>query len=355
MPGMEIAKPIYNEKGGVLIGKGVALTQNMIESLKKRNVVLLYIKDKALEDLEFRNDIPLELRVEATNTIKETFKELSTGTGKRGKSLEAIKIDKIQSVFKSLLSEIQNTKNAMNLLTNVLVHDDYTFAHSTNVTIYTLAMAVKLGFNEKQLNEIGLGGMLHDIGKCFIPIEILNKRGKLSDEEFEMVKQHTEFGFQILRKEHSVPLLSAHCAFQHHEKIDGSGYPRGLKGKEIHPYAKIMAVADVFDALTSHRSYRKAMLPHEAMEILFAGTHTHFEHQYITVFQKSVATYPEGVTVELNTGETAVVIDYKFEAPARPLVRVIKDPYGNDLKTPYEIDLSKELNIMITKCDAIMG
>ncbi|MDF2650507.1 MAG: rpfG 5 [Paenibacillus sp.] len=177
---------------------------------------------------------------------------------------------------------------------------------------------------------------------------------QLSEEEFELVKKHSEFGFEILRNQSSVSLLSAHCAFQHHEKLDGSGYPRKLKGNEIHPYAKVMAVADVFDALTSTRSYRKAMLPHEAMEILFVGTHTHFEHNLIQTFQASIASYPIGVSVKLNTGETAVVASYLFHAPGRPIVRVFKDGYGKTLDKPYEIDLSKNLSVMIIECDAIM-
>lgn len=353
-PGMEIAKPLYTDFGTTLVGVGVRLTQRMIESLMSRNVSLIYIKDKLTEDLIIHDDIPMELRIQATNAIHETFTEMQKVNQKWNKSVDHLNIAKLQSVFKNLLREIQSTKNAMNLLGNVFVHDNYIFSHSVNVTIYSLAMAVKLGYNEKQLSELAIGGIMHDIGKTKLPLEILNKKGKLSEEEFDLVKKHTDFGFEILRNQSSVSLLSAHCAFQHHEKLDGSGYPRGLKGNEIHPYAKVMAVADVFDALTSTRSYRKAMLPHEAMEILFGGTHTHFEHNLIQTFQASIASYPIGVSVKLNTGETAVVASYLFHAPGRPIVRVFKDGYGKTLDKPYEIDLSKNLSIMITECDAIM-
>ena len=165
---------------------------------------------------------------------------------------------------------------------------------------------------------------------------------------------HTEYGFEILRKDPSVSLLSAHCALQHHEKLDGTGYPRGLKGDEIHPYGKILAVADVFDALTSNRPYRKAMLPHEAMEILYGETYTHFDPKYVKTFQRSVATYPVGLTVKLNTGETGVVVHYEMGAPNRPTVRVLNDPTGDSVDKPYEIDLAKHPSIMITECDAIL-
>jgi putative nucleotidyltransferase with HDIG domain len=352
--GMEIAKPIFTDTGTVLVGTGVCLTDRMIEGLKSRNVSIVYIKDKATEDIEIIDNIPMELRVEASNAIHDTFKQLQKGDNKWGKSVNHLNVDKLQRVFKNLMYEMRNNKNVLNLLTNVFIHDNYVFSHSVNVTIYSLAMAVKLGYSEKQLGEIALGGVLHDIGKSKIPIEVLNKKGKLSDEEFGEIKKHAEYGFEILRHQSNISLLSAHCAYQHHEKLDGTGYPRQLKGDDIHPYAKVMAVADVFDALTSMRSYRKAMLPHEAMELLFVGANTHFDSDIIKVFQSSVASYPVGVTVKLNSGETAVVAQYQFHSPGRPIVRVVKDPYNKTVEKPYDLDLSKNLSIMIAECDAIM-
>lgn len=351
--GAEIAKPIYSADGKTLVGVNVVLTQRMIDLLKKFHIPHIYVKDSATNDLQILDDIPFEVRIEASNAIEKTFAELQSDEKKFFKHFD-LNINNLQTVFKNLLKEIKTTNNAMNLLTNVYVHDNYTFSHSTNVTIYTLAMAMKMGYNEKQLNQIGMGSMLHDIGKVVIPKEILNKPGKLTNEEFDIIKQHPTVGYELLRKQHSISLLSAHCAYQHHEKLDGTGYPRGLKGNEIHEYGKVMAIADVFDALTSSRAYRSAMLPHTAMEIIFAGANTHFDTNLIRIFQKSVATYPEGVTVKLNTGEEGVVIKYEFSAPARPIVRVIKDPYGKRLDKPYDVDLAKELTIMITECDAIM-
>lgn len=351
--GAKVAKQILGSNNRVLVGAGVELSGNMINLLKRYNVPHIYVEDIYTKDIFIEDGISNEVRMEASRAIEDTFKQLQND-GKTFYKHFDLNVDNLQKVFKSLLGEIKSTKNAMNLLTSVYVHDNYTFSHSTNVTLYTLAMSMKLGMKEKQLNEIGIGSMLHDIGKVAIPQDILNKQGKLTDEEFDLVKKHPTVGFEMLRKNHGISLLSAHCAFQHHEKIDGTGYPRGIKGNDIHPYGKIMAVADVFDALTSHRSYRRAMLPHTAMEILFAGSGTHFDPNVIRIFQQSVATYPEGVTVKLNTGEEGVVVKYTFSSPARPLVRVLKDPFGHRVEKPYEIDLAKQLSIMITECDAIM-
>lgn len=356
VPGVEIAKSIFSETGSVLVGAGISLTQRMIDSLISRNIGMVYIKDKVTADLDMKEDIPIEMRVEASKALQDTFLDVAkfNKTGKAG-SVPDLKVEKLQKVFKDMIAELKNSKDAMNLLTNIFAHDNYVFSHSVNVTLYTLAMAVKLDYDDKKLAEIAMGGILHDIGKTMIPVQILNKPGKLTNEEFDIIKKHSEYGFEILRKQHGLSLLAAHCAFQHHEKLDGTGYPRRLKGDEIHPYAKIMAVADVFDALTSHRVYRKAMLPHEAMEIIFAGSNTHFDPHLIQTFQKSVASYPVGVTVKLNTGETALVVEYMFHAPSRPIVRIIKDPHGVEMTKPLDLDLSKNLSIMITECDAIMG
>lgn len=352
--GAKVAKPIHSAKGRILVGIDVVLTQNMIELLKKYNVSHLYVEDKATMDIKIEDIIPMEVRIEASQVIEQTFNDLQSNQTKFFKHFDR-NVSALQNVFQNLLHEMKNNRQALNLLTGIYVHDNYTFSHSTNVTIYALALAMKLGFNDKQLNEIGLGSMLHDIGKVEIPTEILNKDGKLTEQEYDLVKQHPTIGFEMLRKQRSISLLSAHCAFQHHEKLDGTGYPRGIKGDEIHLYGKILAIADVFDALTSHRSYRNAMLPHVAMEILFAGAGTQFDADLIRVFQQSIATYPEGVTVMLNTGESGVVIKYAFNTPARPVVRILKDSNGDRVGVPYEIDLAKELSVMIVECDAIMA
>lgn len=353
-PGMVIAKPIYSEQGLVLIAEGTSLTESAIEALKRRGISFVYVEDKRLADVELGDDIPIELRIEATNAIAEIQEQFFSNDERNERVFEGVYVDKLRRALKNLMSEINSMNNVINLLTNMYTHDSYTFSHSTNVTLYTLAMAANLGFNEKQMNEIGIGSMMHDIGKCVVPKHILNKPGPLEEDEFELVKRHTEYGFEILRKDPSVSLLSAHCALQHHEKLDGTGYPRGLKGDEIHPYGKILAVADVFDALTSNRPYRKAMLPHEAMEILYGETYTHFDPKYVKTFQRSVATYPVGLTVKLNTGETGVVVHYEMGAPNRPTVRVLNDPTGDSVDKPYEIDLAKHPSIMITECDAIL-
>jgi HD-GYP domain-containing protein (c-di-GMP phosphodiesterase class II) len=150
----------------------------------------------------------------------------------------------------------------------------------------------------------------------------------------------------MLKDEPNVPLLAAHCAYQHHERLNGSGYPRGITGEAIHEYARWIGLVDSYDAMTTHRVYRSAMLPHEALEVLFTGAGTLYDQEKIALFRDKIALYPLGVTVRLNTGEIAVVVDLNASAAHRPIVRVLENADGETVP-PYEIDLSKKLTILI--------
>lgn len=349
--GEQVAKPIYSSNGTILIGEGVPLTQRMIDRLKAANISHLYIKDKALEDIVIPEVVSEQTRKEAMGTILQTFQEFQTEPQVWNKKPIRSDIGRAFSkVMGSLIDELKQNRAALNLLGSVCGFDNYVFAHSFQVTLYTVTVAIRMGFNEKELMEIGLGAILHDIGKMMVPHEILTKPGRLKPEEYTEMKKHTEYGFEILRRQDDLSLLTAHCAFQHHERCDGTGYPRKLKDQEIHPYAKIIAICDVYDALTSNRVYRNAMLPHEAMEILYGGVGSFFPKDIVEAFKKTVALYPLGMSVTLNTGEQGVVVYNHPELSSRPIVRVLRTADGKDT-IPYDIDMAKQLNTMIVSCE----
>jgi len=229
----------------------------------------------------------------------------------------------------------------------VFAVDEPLFCHSLNVAIYTLALAIAMKLNKHQCFEIGMGALLHDIGKMKIPRKILDKPGKLTHEEFEEIKRHTEYGFDILRRAEDIPLLSAHCAFQHHERLNGTGYPRQLSGGEIHLYGKIMAVADVFDAMTTNRVYRQGHLPNDALEHLFAGANILYDQKVVDLFRDTISLYPVGATVRLSTGESGVVVKNNRMYPQRPVIRIFSDQADQPLRSPYELDLSKHMSVTI--------
>ncbi len=354
-PGEKLAKSIYSNNGNTLIGQGVILNQRMIDRLKDLNITAIYIDDEQTEDIVVEDAVSEATRKEAMSVIHNTFQVFQEDPKRWQKHFNNRQLGKqFRQVMSSVIDELKQNHSAMNLLGSVCSTDHYVFAHSFNVTLYTTAVGLRIGLNEKELMEIGIGAMLHDVGKVAVPQEILSKPGKLTDEEFEQIKKHTEFGFEILRKQDEIPLLAAHCAFQHHERLDGSGYPRNLKDQAIHPFAKVLAIADVYDALTTHRVYRKAMLPHQAMEILYTGVDKLFVKEYVETFRDTIALYPIGLGVTLNTGEEGVVVDYNRGAPSRPIVRIFKDEHGNQLDSPYEVDLSKRLNLVISTCDLLI-
>jgi HD-GYP domain-containing protein (c-di-GMP phosphodiesterase class II) len=251
------------------------------------------------------------------------------------------------NLMKMIIDDLSEHQGALIMLMNMNVLNNYIYQHSLNVSIYATMLGMAFGYPKDELITLGLGSLLHDIGKTKINWNLLKKPGPFTQEEYEEVKKHAEFGFKMLKDEPNMPLLAAHCAFQHHERIDGSGYPRGIKGDEIHDYAKWLAIIDSYDAMTSHRAHRLAMLPHQAMEMLFAGVGTLYEQKKVAFFRDHVAIYPLGVTLTLNTGEKGVVVDINPSAPQRPVVRVLFDADGQKVTQPYEIDLTKRLTVMV--------
>lgn len=349
---IKLAKPVYNEKGNVLISEGISLTERMINRLIELGVTFVYIEDDSVEDIDFESPISQETRAKAMGAMDEAFKAVQND-----KDLtKAFVFDKLgqkfSSVVRDLLSDIKNHPQAISLLSDVYSYDNYIFTHSLNVTIYTLALSLKLNLPQKNIEEIGLGAMLHDVGKMMVPLDILLKPGRLTDSEFVVIKQHAEDGFNILRRVPNIPLVAAHCAYQHHERLDGSGYPRGLEGDKIHYYSKIIGITDVYDAVTTNRVYRAAMLPHEGLEILYAGSGTQFDKDLVEAFRRSVAVYPVGLTCYLSDGRKGIVVRQNEGLSERPIIRVTEE--NNEVCKPYEIDLKEELSVVITETDTTL-
>ncbi|SDC07313.1 HD-GYP domain, c-di-GMP phosphodiesterase class II (or its inactivated variant) [Paenibacillus sp. UNCCL117] len=346
-PGMRLGKKIYNSEGLTLLGEQIELTQSMIRRLESHGIDFAYIDDPRTDDIIVRDLLSEETRVRAVTEIRDSFRKIADDQLRR-KTSGQVQVGKaFRKLMEMIMSDLSDHRDAMIMLTNINAMDDYLFHHSLNVCVYSTMLGIAHGYSQDELMTLGLGALLHDVGKTQIPLELLRKKDRLSDEEFSHIKHHTSFGFQFLKDEPNIPLLAAHCAFQHHERLDGSGYPRGLKGEEIHDFARWIGLVDSYDAMTTHRVYRKAMLPHQAMEILFTGTGSLYDKQKIELFRDKIAIYPIGVTVTLSTGEKGVVVDLNATVPHRPVVRLLQDEFGQDLDGSREIDLSKSLNVMI--------
>ena len=349
--GSYLSKSIYDTKGRVLLAKGVSLTPLILQRVRCHGFLSLYIQDEYSEE-EIEDVIRPELRQKAIFTVKNYFGffkhplEVSINTPKKDDDASRREyLQSLRDIAESIVEEILEQKNVLINLVDIKSMDNYTYAHCVNVAILSLVMGIELGFNRKQLMDLAVGAMLHDVGKIFIPTEVLNKKGKLDDREFQLIKEHPEKGYEYLKDIYEISSLSRAIVIQHHEKVDGSGYPRGLKNNEIHSYAKLVAIADVYDALTSDRPYRRGLSPNEALEYIMGAVDKEFDYTIVKAFMRKIVPYPVGALVKLSNGCIAAVVENNHYLPMRPVVRVIlgDSQYAKD----DIIDLYRNYSIVI--------
>jgi putative nucleotidyltransferase with HDIG domain len=244
-----------------------------------------------------------------------------------------------------LVEEISNSvarnPGALISLARLKTADDYTYMHSVAVCALMIALARQLKLDEQQTRQAGLAGLLHDLGKAMVPNEVLNKPGKLTDEEFAIVKKHPEYGHEALLQGSGVSDIALDVCLHHHEKVDGSGYPHKLKGEEISLFAKMGAVCDVYDAITSNRPYKAGWDPAESLRKMAEWAKGHFDEAIFQAFVKSVGIYPVGSLVRLETGRLGVVIEQSEKSLLAPKVKVFFSTKSNVRIRPEEIDLSR--------------
>ena len=339
--GMMTARSIMSTDGLLLLARGTVLTAAYIQRLNELGIAAIYVQNPYLKDIEVPEVVRDETRYIAMQAVKECFATL--------RERQVFSAYAIIAAADQLVEEVVAHGNVLVHLTDIRVHDDYTFAHSVNVAILSALTLLHMGYPEKDLRTATLGALLHDVGKMHIPVEILVKPGGLTTAEMEIMRQHAELGFDILRRGEKIPLLSAHVALQHHEKNDGTGYPRRLSGDSIHPFAQVTSIADVYDAVTSDRPYRLGMAPDRAYDLLQALSGSHFSPQALSEFFAHLAAYPIGSFVCLNTGAFGVVLDVPPKIPCRPMLQLITDETGRPLSEYVTVDLTEDLTTKIVR------
>ncbi len=337
--GTRLARTIFNSDGGVLLSKGIEIKESFIDKLKSHGITEIYLEDELSENVVVDDIVRETTRNEAVVLVKSMMNNYLFSS--------SVDVGAVKAMVNKIIDELLINDDILHNLSEIKSVDDYTFEHSVNVCILSLITGIGLGFDVQKLRDLGTGAMLHDIGKLCIPREILKKPSQLTVEEFEEIKKHTVFGYEILKKSGKVNLVSAFIAFGHHERYDGSGYPLQLKSDNIQQCARIVAVADVYDALTSDRVYRKKLKPNEVFEYITSlGAH-HFDPKVIESFVRYVTIYPVGTGVMLNTRERGLVIKANKNTPTRPVIRVIYDERQKRLGNFYEMDLTEKNNIFI--------
>lgn len=340
-PGAKLAKAVFDPDGRVLLSSGIELKEYNIDRLQSNSVSEIFVDDGFSIEVEVRDAVCEQTGLEA----KLLFNKI-TESNTFSKVLKTIRIKK--GIY-SIIDELLSNRSVLANLSTIKLGDNYTFEHSVNVCALSLMIGANLDYDTHQLRDLGMGALLHDIGKLRIPEEILQKPSQLTVEEFEEIKKHTLYGYEILNNNKNISSVSAGIALGHHERIDGSGYPYQLRGGYIHRYARIVAVADVFDALTSDRVYRKKLRTHEVFEYITSLGPHHFDTEIVKCFVKYVTIYPVGMGVVLNTGERGIVTKVSSNVPTRPVVKVVFDSMGRKLDKSYNVNLENKLNVFIAE------
>lgn len=304
-PGMRLAYELYDSLGRTLIGSNSELTDSYIEKLEGYGFDGIYINDELSEGIEIESVITPKLRIEGLTCIRQH------------------NIDGCYEVAKRMVDEILSKESLSLDLTDLRTYDDYTYAHSVNVAVCACLIGIGMGFSEKDLVNLVVAGLLHDLGKLQIPPEILNKPGRLTQEEYQIMKSHATLSYELIRERWDISAQIKTAVLFHHENVDGSGYPQGIIGEEQTMFTKILHVADVYDALVSKRPYKNPYSPHEASEYLMGGCGIMFDRTVVEALLSYVPLYPKGTEVVLSDGRPAIVYENAGLHNLRPIVRLM--------------------------------
>lgn len=332
-PGMVIDQAIIDRAGRVLIARKTKLDDYLIQALLKMGVPGIYIREGEEDETDTAQDKPVvseavQKKYEQVKVEDPTKVRLSESVRKR--VAEGVQylyqdtnsagfVNETRTITSDLMKAISDNDAIAVDISALKISDEYTFKHSVDVATMSMIVAKRYGFTREQIYELGIAGLLHDIGKSQIPNELLNKAGKLTDEEFALMKQHTLFGYQILKDKKELSEDIKMGVLQHHEKTNGSGYPTGAKEDKINLFAKIISIVDIYDALVTERPYKKPFSPRDAVEMIMSMT-DELDINVMRSFLESVILYPVGTNVDLSTGEKAKVVDNNPKYVLRPKV-----------------------------------
>ena len=288
-------------------------------------------------DLE-QNNFQKELKIaRKVHTRTRTYIDRALEDVRLG---QAVNTDEARELVIEVASSITRSPHAMMWLTNMKERDEYTSIHCMNVCIMAVSFGRSIGMSKSELEIIGLGGLLHDIGKMRVPLEILNKPSKLTVEEFDVMKTHPMEGFNMLSEQGDLPLEVLDIVKHHHERRNGKGYPSQLNGDEINNMTRMVAIVDVYDAITSDRCYHDAITPYDALKNMYEWVNEDFDKEIIEQFIKCLGIYPIGCVIELNLGHVGIVVSASEKSKLRPIVMLVLNSKRERFPTPKLINLA---------------
>lgn len=388
-PGMVLARSMYNVRGDRMLAAGVALTASTIESLRARGYRSVLIHDDLSDGIEYDELLSERVRTVTVRRLHDTFDRLSNATsalrggdeatvsagiraGGLGRLVSREKLfEALWDAVEDIVDEVLSLRETA-ALANLQQGGESTLEHSVDMAATAVLIGKLVNLDRRSLEQVAMGALFHDVGKVFVDEAVLSKRGPLTGRERAHMQQHALWGYELMKAEGWGDILSRHVVFQHHERQDGTGYPRGLvgvnriartieedfDGGRILLLAEVSAVADVFDALTSDRPFRPAYCHDHAIAMLSEMSFTHLNADLVEAFLNATPMFPVGSEVRIITGElegsTALVIRVDGSALTRPVVRVFLDSCGRPVR-PFDLDLRHEPEIELVGIDGVGG
>ena len=305
--GMRLAQDMYDSLGRTLIGVNARVTEYYLEKLKTYGFDGIYIQDEFSKDIQLEPIISPQLRREGLECIRNQDN------------------DGWQKIAKKMVDEILGKGTISLDMTDLRSYDDYTYAHSVNVAVICCIIGIGFEMPSERLNQLVSAALLHDMGKTEISPEIINKPGRLTPEEFQEIKKHPALSYELIKQRWDLSAQVKNAVLFHHENVDGTGYPKGLKGEEQTLMTKILHVADVYDALTAKRPYKDPYSPCEASEYMMGGCGTLFDTETVLKLLECVPLYPKGTDVMLSDGRKGIIYDNSGAFNMRPLVKLYEN------------------------------
>ncbi len=342
VPGMTIGKPIVGVNGRVILGEGIILSQRIIDQLANWGIHKLDIQElnqtvtAHVQELEYYAQRTKDNYENSLDSLKTYFEQT--------RRYKKISVASMRELSSKSIEEMVSTPSIISFLLMMERKDDYTFHHSLNVAILSGVLGKWLGVGGQDLKDLIFAGLLHDTGKTLVDIDILNKPDKLSKKEFEIMRYHPILGYELLRESLELPEAVRLGVLQHHERMDGSGYPLNLAGGQIHYFAKIIAIVDIYDAMTSDRVYQTKLDPFSVIETLASEMFGKIDAEFCTIFLQNISNYLTGKFMRLSDGRIAEVVYYDNVAYRRPIVRTDDNEFI-DLNKNKSVEISEVIDV----------